>query len=421
MANQIKRIAIITSGGDSQGMNVAVRAVVLAARQYGIEVVGIMDGYYGMTHKRPGDYRILHAEDVEDIINRGGTVLNSARFEEFIDPEIVKRAAKNLEDENIGALVICGGDGSFRGGLDILKHGNIPCIGIPCTIDNDMTSTEYTLGFDSALRTSIDLADCLRDTCNSHKRCNVIEVMGRACGQIALHTAIAVGATAVSVPESPEEFDADETIEKMIEARKNGKRSFLVVFAEGAEDLKTTKESKEAAVKAAIADFEAGKIDEKKLAKTLNSNVTASFGEQFVDMLQSRSKAAFAKYYEETGNLDFKGEYIETKFARYAHTARGGRPSPRDRVIASKMGELAVDLLAAGKGNRVVCVHDGDVTSMDMVEAIHVDSVYRKYRKTGVEDAEAIAALIPLQQKLYRHRFEDNAALIKAVKALSEV
>jgi 6-phosphofructokinase 1 len=333
--SDIKKIAIITSGGDCQAMNATVRAVVLAARKYDIEVVGIMDGYYGMTHKRPGDYRVLHAEDVENIISRGGTVLNSARFDDFRQENVVKIAAKNMKDEGIGALVIAGGDGSFRGGLDLLKFSDIPCIGIPCTIDNDITSTEYTLGFDTALRNTIDMADSLRDTCNSHKRCNVIEVMGRNCGQIALLTAIAVGASAVAIPESPAAFDMNKTIDRMIAARKLGKRSFLVVFAEGAADANLSDADKKAAVTAAVDNYKAGKISESDLAMIADENYISAFGEQFRTKLQRRSKEEFAKYYSETGDINFKGEYIETKFARFAHVARGGSPTTYDRLIAS--------------------------------------------------------------------------------------
>lgn len=421
MSKNIKKIAVITSGGDCQAMNAALRAVVLAARKYDIEVVGISDAYYGMTYKRPGDFRVLHAEDVENIIGIGGTVLNSARFEEFMDPEVVKRAAKNLDGEGIGALVIIGGDGSFRGGLDLLKHSDIPCIGIPATIDNDIVSTEYTLGFDTALRNTIDMCDALRDTCNSHKRCNVVEVMGRKSGQIALHTAIAVGASAVAIPELPGLFDADKTIDRMIEARKGGKRSFLVIFAEGAVDVSLDAAAKKSALDAAVADYQNGKLDGKALAKLAGYNYTYEYSEQFRVQLEKKSEAAVAEYFNETGNIDFKGESIETKFARFAHVARGGRPTCFDRVTASHMGEAAVDLIVAGKLNRVVCVHDARITSMDMKEAINVDSIYRKLRKSGVEDKEVLASLTKRQRKLYDYRLAVSESLFKTAAALSEV
>ena len=419
--SKIKRIAIITSGGDCQAMNATIRSVVLAAREYDIEVVGIMDGYYGMTYRRPGDYRVLRAEDVEDIISRGGTILNSARFDEFRDEKIIKIAAQNMKEEGIDALIIAGGDGSFRGGLDLLRLSGIPCIGIPCTIDNDITSTEYTLGFDSALRNSIELADSLRDTCNSHMRCNVIEVMGRNCGQIALRTAISVGASAVAVPESPEAFDPDSVIERMIKARIAGKRSFLLVFAEGAFDVKLTDADRKAALDSAVDAYQDGKISATDLAKIADSNYVASFGEQFLARLQRRSREVFADLYASTDNIHYKGQYIETKFARFAHTARGGSPTAYDRVTASQMGELSVRLIADGQFNRVVCVHDGQVTHMDMLEGIGVDSVYRKYRKTGVEDPAALAALTPLQRKLYDFRMKSNADLLRTVSSLSEI
>lgn len=419
--SEIKKIAMITSGGDCQAMNAAIRAVTLAARKYNIEVVGIMDGYYGMTYRRPGDYRTLHADEVENIISRGGTILNSARFDDFRDEKVVKIAAENMKKEGIGALIIAGGDGSFRGGLDLLRHSDIPCIGIPSTIDNDIISTEYTLGFDTALRNSIELADSLRDTSNSHMRCNVIEVMGRGCGQIAMMTAIAAGATAVAVPEAPGAFRADEVIERMIGARVGGKRSFLVVFAEGACDPDLTDFDRKAALEGAIDNYQDGKISAAELARAAGTNYTASYGERFLARLQRRSREAFADLYARTNNIHYKGEYIETKFARFAHTSRGGSPTVYDRVSASRMGALSVDLIAAGRFNRVLCVHDGQVTHMDMREGIGVDSVYRKYRKTGLEDHDAIAALTPLQKKLYDYRLQLNESLLRAAADLSEI
>lgn len=419
--SEVRKVAIITSGGDCQAMNATVRSVVLAARNYNIEVVGIMDGYYGMTHKRPGDYRTLRASDVEDIISRGGTILNSARFDEFRDENVVKIAARNMKDEGIGALIVAGGDGSFRGGLDLLEHSGIPSIGIPCTIDNDITSTEYTLGFDTALRNTIEMADALRDTCNSHKRCNVIEVMGRNCGQIALHAAIATGATAVAVPEAPGAFDADRVIDRMIEARRGGKRSFLVFFAEGAVDTTLEETARKSALDDAIEKYRDGKIGELELARSASAAYVSSYGERFAARLEKRSREAFAEHYAKSNDIHFRGSYIETKFARFAHIARGGRPTTYDRVTASLMGQLAVDLIAAGEYNRVVCVQDGEVTHMDMVEGITVDSIYRKYRKSGVEDPAALASLTPLQRKLYDYRFRINSRLLDAVSELSEI
>ncbi len=416
-----KKIAIITSGGDCQAMNAAIRSVVLAARKYDIEVVGIKDGFYGMTKKRPGDYRVLHAEDVENIINRGGTVLNSARFDDFRDDNVIKIAAKNMIDEGIEALVVAGGDGSFRGGLDLLKFSGIPCIGIPSTIDNDITSTEYTLGFDTALRNTINMVDALRDTCNSHKRCNVVEVMGRNCGQIALITAIAAGASGVAIPESPEAFNPDETIDRMIAARKAGKRSFIVVFAEGAINRAETEENKKSALAAAVEDYKSGKIGERELSAVANDNYVSSFGEQFRSLIERRSSEEFAKYYEQTGDPEFKGEIIETKFARFAHVARGGAPTAYDRLIASQMGELAIELIAQGADSSCVCVQDGQVVPMDMLEAIGVDKVYREYLKTHTEDPEALAKLTPQQRKMYDFRFKSNEKLLKAAATLAEI
>ncbi len=423
MSTQIKKIGVITSGGDCQAMNAAIRAVVLSARKYNIEVVGISNGYYGITNDRPEDFRTLHAEDVENIISMGGTVLNSARFTEFGDaPEYyAKLMGKHLEEHGIGALVVIGGDGSFRGGLDIHHYAGIPCVGIPATIDNDIVSTEYTLGFDTALRNSIEMCDALRDTCNSHKRCNVVEVMGRKAGQIALHTAIAVGATAVAIPEAPELFDEEKVIDSMIRARHDGKRSFLVIFAEGAVNTAFTEQAKRAALDSAVAGYTAGELDGKALAKTAFNCYSAEYGEQFVGTVKERSRKAFEKYYAEEGNVDFKGEFIETKFVRFAHIARGGRPTCFDRVVAGHMGEAAVKLISEGKLNRVVCVHDGRITDMDMVEAISVDSFYRKLRKTGVMDEAAFEAMTPEQKKMFNFRMKVSDSLLSTAMALSEV
>ncbi len=420
MSQQTKKIAIITSGGDCQAMNAAIRAVVIAAHKMNIKTIGITDGYYGMTYKRPGDYREMTPATVEDIVRRGGTILNSARFDDFRDPEVVKRAAANLREEGISALVVIGGDGSFRGSRDLLNIGGIPCIGIPATIDNDIVSTEYTLGFNSALRYTVDMCDALRNTCNSHKRCNVVEVMGRKSGQIALYTAIAVGASCVFVPELPEKYDMEPVIDRMIEARRNGKRSFLAIFAEGAEKPALDAEAKKKAADAAIADYEAGKIDAAALSKRLSAEYNTCMSEIFVKRLEEKSREAFKKYYAETGNNDFKGEYIETKFVRPAHIVRGGRPTCRDRVMAGKMGYEAVKLIADGKFNRVICVQNDRVTSMDLNEAIEVDSIYRKFCKTG-EDKEILATLTEQQRKMYDYRLSVSRELYDTAASLFEV
>ena len=423
MADQIRRIAVITSGGDCQAMNAAIRAVVLSARKYNIEVVGVQGGYYGIYYHPDTAIRPLNADAVENIISRGGTILDSARFEEFKNDfeGISKAIANNLRAAGVDALVVIGGDGSFRGGLDVMGYGGIPCVGIPATIDNDIVSSEYTLGFDTALRNTIGVCDSLRDTCNSHKRCNVVEVMGRNAGQIALHAAIAVGASAVSIPEDPDLFNEADVIDRMIEARRNGKRSFLVVFAEGAENLGLTAEDKKAALDAAVKDYADGKIDQKALTKAVFYNGKAEYSEQFVDALQSKSKEAFKKYYAETGNIDFKDEYIETKFMRCAHMSRGGSPTCFDRVVAGHMGELAVKLLSEGQFNRTVCVHDGRLTHMDMREAITVDSFYRKFRKNGSYDQEKYDQLTDLQKKLFEFRLNVSRRLMETAASLSEV
>ena len=423
MADQIKKIGVLTSGGDCQAMNAAVRAVVLAARKYNIEVVGIQGGYYGAYYHPDTALRTLSAADVENIIDEGGTILDSARFEEFkTDFEGISKAiANNLRAAGIEAVVVIGGDGSFRGGRDVMNFGNIPCIGIPATIDNDIVSSEYTLGFDTALRNSVEICDKLRNTCNSPKRCNIVEVMGRNAGQIALHTAIAVGASAVSIPEDPDLFDEDDVIDRMIEARRNGKRSFLVVFAEGAENLKLSAADKKAKLDEAVKTYAEGKIDQKALTKAAYYYGKAEYSEQFIDALQSKSKEAFKKYYAETGNIDFKDEFIETKFMRCAHMSRGGSPTTFDRVTASHMGEAAVRLISEGNFNRVVCVHDGRLTDMDMNEAIDVDKFYRDYRKNSSYDQAKYDAMTDLQKKLFTFRLNVSRRLMETAAALSEV
>ena len=312
MAKKFRRIGVLTSGGDAPGMNAAARAVTRAALERGVEVMGIYGGYRGLIDD---DMKLLSVRDVSNIINHGGTFLYSDRCLEFKTPEGMAKALAVCEKNQIDGIVAIGGDGTFRGATDLSNHG-IPTIGIPGTIDNDITSTDYTIGFDTALNTAVDMIDRLRDTCESHARCNVVEVMGRNCGQIALLSGIAVGATVVAIPEVP--FDEQMALEHIKNAKATGKRNFLVVVSEGL-----------------------GKYSE-ELAKTIP---------------------------EKTG--------VVTKFARLAHVLRGGSPTLRDRLAASRMGYEAVQRILAGESDVVIAERNGKVCAIDINYALKVDRMYK--------------------------------------------
>ena len=302
----MKTIGVLTSGGDAPGMNAAVRAVVRTAVYNGITVKGIRRGYNGLME---GDIINLDSRAVSGIIQLGGTMLYSARSPRFKTEEGVKEAAENCKKHGIEGIVVIGGDGSFRGARDLSLAG-IPCVGIPATIDNDISSTEYTIGFDTAMNTVIEMVDRLRDTCDSHERCSVVEVMGRHAGHIALRTAIGVGALAVMVPER--ENDLDAVIEKIKATQAMGKKHFIVMVAEGV-----------------------GGVTE--MAKKIEA---------------------------ETG--------IETRGTILGHVQRGGSPTLRDRLIATQMGFAAVELLKEGIGNRVVAYKLGKVVDYDIYEALNM-------------------------------------------------
>lgn len=302
----MKTIGVLTSGGDAPGMNAAVRAVVRTAVYNGITVKGIRRGYNGLME---GDIIDLDSRAVSGIIQLGGTMLYSARSPRFKTEEGVKEAVENCKKHGIEGIVVIGGDGSFRGARDLSLAG-IPCVGIPATIDNDISSTEYTIGFDTAMNTVIQMVDRLRDTCDSHERCSVVEVMGRHAGHIALRTAIGVGALAVMVPER--ENDLDAVIEKIKETQRMGKKHFIVMVAEGV-----------------------GGVTE--MAKKIEA---------------------------ETG--------IETRGTILGHVQRGGSPTLRDRLIATQMGFAAVELLREGIGNRVVAYKLGKVVDYDIYEALNM-------------------------------------------------
>ncbi len=223
----MKTIAVLTSGGDAPGMNAAVRSVVRSAISKGMNVKGIYRGYNGLIE---GDIEDLDIRSVSDIIHRGGTFLYTARSPRFKTEEGVLEAVETCKKEGIEGIVVIGGDGSYRGARDLSNHG-IPCVGIPGTIDNDISSTEYTIGFDTAMNTAVEMVDKLRDTTQSHDRCSVVEVMGRHAGHIALQTGIAVGATAIITPEN--KTTVEEVIERIKATQKTGKKHFIIVVAEG--------------------------------------------------------------------------------------------------------------------------------------------------------------------------------------------
>ena len=303
---EVRAIGVLTSGGDAPGMNAAVRAVTRAALNKGIKVYGIRRGYNGLIND---DVFEMNLRSVSDIIHRGGTVLYTARSPEFKTDEGQSKALETCKKYGIDGCVVIGGDGSYRGARALSLKG-IPCIGLPGTIDNDIACTDETIGFDTAMNTAVEMIDKLRDTAQSHERCSVCEVMGRNAGDIALHTGIAVGATAILVPEV--EMSFEQILNKIEQGERTGKEHFIVVVAEGV-----------------------GHVSE--LAKKIE---------------------------EKTG--------IETRATVLGHVQRGGNASLRDRVLASMMGHKAVELLAQGIGNRVVALKTSKIVDFDIYEALEM-------------------------------------------------
>ena len=303
----IKRIGVLTSGGDAPGMNACVRAVVRTCVFHGIEVYGIRRGWNGLIH---GDVVKMDEKSVSRTINKGGTILYTARSKEFMTEEGQRRAVSTCKFLGLDSIIAIGGDGTFRGARALSKHG-INVIGIPGTIDNDISCTNYCIGFDTAANTAIECIDKLRDTMQSHERCSVVEVMGRNAGYLAMYVGLAVGATAVLVPEKPIDFERD-VIEKLRNARLRGFTHYMIVVAEGA-----------------------------------------------------GSATDIARQIKEAIDLDPRVTVL-------GHIQRGGSPTGRDRVNATKMGYLAVELLRAGKVNRIVCTHEGGFTDVDIDEALNM-------------------------------------------------
>ena len=306
-----KSIAVLTSGGDAPGMNAAVRAVVRTGLNFGMKVYGVMRGYNGLL---TGDLKEMNMRSVSDIMQHGGTALYTARSPEFNTPAGVEKAANMCREKGIEGVVVIGGDGSFRGARDLTNAG-INCIGVPGTIDNDIACTDYTIGYDTALNTAMEMIDRIRDTTESHDRCSVVEVMGRRCGDIALNTGVAVGALTTLVPEIPYDFHRD-VLDRIRLAQSTGKRHYIIVVAEGV-----------------------GNTEE--LAQRIQRH---------------------------TG--------IETRATILGHVQRGGAPTLRDRVVASRMGYHAAELLFNGIGNRVVAMKGEQIVDFDITEALNMPRTF---------------------------------------------
>ena len=308
----MKKIGILTSGGDAPGMNAAVRAVVRYGIYNNINIIGIKNGYKGLVE---GESVEMNLSSVADIIHRGGTILGSARSKEFQEQEGFEKALKNIKYLGIDGLVAIGGDGTFRGALSLEKSG-VPVIGIPGTIDNDLPYTQYTLGFFTALTTVLESVEKIRDTSSSNSRNNVIQVMGRNCGDLALYAGLAGGAEMVIIPEI--QCNINEVCDKIMQGRARGKRHSIIILAEGAGDAKSLSE-----------------------------------------LIESR-----------TG--------IATRYSVLGYTQRGGTPSAFDRLTGSQMGAMAVQLLIESAAGRALGVRGNEIFHMDMEEALSVEKKFDK-------------------------------------------
>lgn len=315
MAKEIKTIGVLTSGGDAPGMNAAIRAVVRSAIANGLNVKGIRRGFQGLIDEEIID---MDKRSVSETINRGGTVLYTARCMEFMTEEGQKKAANNCKKHGIDGIVVIGGDGSFRGARDLSKWG-INTIGIPGTIDLDIACTDYTIGFDTAVNTAMEAIDKIRDTSTSHERCSIVEVMGRNAGYIALWCAIANGAENVLLPER---YDGNEQaiIDDIINSRKKGKKHHIIINAEGIGH-----------------------------STSMARRIEAATG-------------------------------IETRATIIGHIQRGGNPTCKDRVYASSMGVLAVNLLCEGKSNRIVAYKNAEFVDFDIDEALAMKKDIDEYK-----------------------------------------
>jgi len=309
MSTEVKKIGVFTSGGDSPGMNAAIRSVVRTCAYMKIECIGIYRGYEGMIE---GDFKPMDARSVNNIINKGGTILKSARSLEFRTPEGRAKAYANLKKEGIDAFVVIGGDGSFTGAMIFNQEYNFPVIGIPGTIDNDIYGTTYTVGFDTALNTVVEVIDKIRDTASSHNRLFFVEVMGRDVGHIALNAGVGAGAEEILIPE--ENLGLDRLLESLKRSKQSGKSSSIVVVAEGDKTGKNVFELKE--------------------------------------------------YVEEHIPI------YDVRVSVLGHMQRGGSPSCFDRVLASRMGVKAVEALLEGKSSLMVGIQDNKLTLTPLIKAI---------------------------------------------------
>ncbi|BCE00198.1 6-phosphofructokinase [Marinicellulosiphila megalodicopiae] len=300
----IKKIGVLTSGGDAPGMNAAIRAVVLMALNKGLEVCGIQDGYLGLHQNR---IIALHKEDVSDIINRGGTFLGTARFPDFKQESVRHVAIDNLKTHKIDALVVIGGDGTYMGAKALTQMG-VACVGLPGTIDNDIAGTDYTLGFHTAINTVLDAMDRLRDTCSSHHRISIVEIMGRYCGDLTIQSSIAGGAQFTIVPEKT--FNEEELLNAIQLNSANKRNHGIIAITENITDVKA-------------------------LAKRIELK---------------------------TG--------VETRATILGHIQRGGSPCAFDRILASKMGAFAVEILIDGAGGRCVGIQSNQLVHHDIIDAI---------------------------------------------------
>ena len=315
MAKEVKTIGVLTSGGDAPGMNAAIRAVVRQAITKGLNVKGIKRGYAGLLQEEIID---MHAQDVSDIIQRGGTILQTARCMDFTTPEGQQKGAEICKKHGIDGVVVIGGDGSFKGAQKLAEHG-INTIGLPGTIDLDIASTEYTIGFDTAVNTAMEAIDKVRDTSTSHERCSIIEVMGRGAGYIALWCGIANGAEDILLPEKYN-YDEQMIVNHIIENRKRGKKHHIIINAEGIGH-----------------------------STSMAKRIEAATG-------------------------------VETRATILGHMQRGGSPTCKDRVYASTMGAKAVDLLLEGKTNRVVGYSHGEFLDFDIDEALAMQKGIPEYQ-----------------------------------------
>ena len=315
MAKEVKTIGVLTSGGDAPGMNAAIRAVVRQAITKGLNVKGIKRGYAGLLQEEIID---MHAQDVSDIIQRGGTILQTARCMDFTTPEGQQKGAEICKKHGIDGVVVIGGDGSFKGAQKLAEHG-INTIGLPGTIDLDIASTEYTIGFDTAVNTAMEAIDKVRDTSTSHERCSIIEVMGRGAGYIALWCGIANGAEDILLPEKYN-YDEQMIVNHIIENRKRGKKHHIIINAEGIGH-----------------------------STSMAKRIEAATG-------------------------------LETRATILGHMQRGGSPTCKDRVYASTMGAKAVDLLLEGKTNRVVGYRHGEFVDFDIDEALAMQKGIPEYQ-----------------------------------------